>query len=62
MGRALEAQKKYDKAIEKYDEALAIDGEGAEVESQHLAAQLGKAYRPGRQRQERRGRQADPAT
>jgi tetratricopeptide (TPR) repeat protein len=43
LGRVLEAQKKYDKAIEKYDEALAIDGDGAEVEGQRLASQLGKA-------------------
>ena len=43
MGRALEAQQQYDKAIEKYDEALAISADGKEAESQHFAAELGKA-------------------
>ena len=43
MGRALEAQQKYDKAIKKYDEALATDADGKDADSQHLAAELGKA-------------------
>jgi tetratricopeptide (TPR) repeat protein len=43
IGRALEAQQQYDKAIEKYDEALGISAEGKEADSQHFAAQLGKA-------------------
>ncbi|HEY1784807.1 MAG TPA: tetratricopeptide repeat protein [Pirellulales bacterium] len=43
MGRAYESQQQYDKAIEKYDEALGISADGKETESQHFAAQLGKA-------------------
>ncbi|HEX4143851.1 MAG TPA: tetratricopeptide repeat protein [Pirellulales bacterium] len=43
QGRALEAQQEYDKAIEKYDEALAITADGKEADSQHFAAELGKA-------------------
>jgi len=43
LGRALEAQQQYDKAIEKYDAALAVTAEGKEADSQRFAAQLGKA-------------------
>jgi tetratricopeptide (TPR) repeat protein len=43
MGRALEAQQQYDKAIEKYDEALGISADGKEADTQHFAAELGKA-------------------
>ena len=43
MGRALEGQQQYDKAIAKYDEALAISADGKEAENQHFAAELGKA-------------------
>jgi tetratricopeptide (TPR) repeat protein len=43
MGRALLTQKQYDKAIAKFDEALNADGDGPQVESQRLSAQLGKA-------------------
>ena len=43
MGRALEVQQQYDKAIAKYDEALDVTTDGKEAESQHFAAQLGKA-------------------
>ena len=43
IGRALEVQGQYDKAIEKYDEALGISAEGKEADSQRFAAELGKA-------------------
>jgi tetratricopeptide (TPR) repeat protein len=43
IGRALEAQEKFDKALAKYDEVLAMDAEGADAEKQRLAASLGKA-------------------
>ena len=42
-GRALVAQKQYDKALAKYDEVLDIDAEGKQAEKQKLAASLGKA-------------------
>ena len=34
MGRALEVQGKFDKAIEKYDEALGIDADNKEAEAE----------------------------
>ena len=42
-GRLLVGQKKYDEAAAKFDAAIAIDGDGKEVDRQRLAATLGKA-------------------
>jgi tetratricopeptide (TPR) repeat protein len=41
-GRALEAQKQYDKAIAKFDEVIISDAQGKEAQSQKLSAMIGK--------------------
>lgn len=43
VGRSLESQKEYEKAIAKYDEVIAGDGDSKVAASQKLAATCGKA-------------------
>jgi tetratricopeptide (TPR) repeat protein len=43
IGRALQAANKHAEAIQQFDAALAVPGDGADAQSQKLAASLGKA-------------------